>query len=192
VEPDEVDWYCDQFEEEYWQYCQDKKEALMGATIEGMAQRMLDETLVTKDLDNIRTGIFKDQLVDSFEHTGGPEYYWHMVEQGWYDLTEGEPIPTKYRTNKSVILKAWRVSNNLDTWVETKPTGELAYMGKSAVQAKCMVMSNTPKTPENVARAVIDALDRYKKSASDEDWATCMTIIDVWTGHAEDNWTEMD
>jgi hypothetical protein len=185
VDPDVVDWVLTTREEQYWQWCRDNKEEdlLMGdeekeSSMVAMASRMLDETEVTKDLGEVRDGLFRKQFQEAFCFDEAPSGYWKELEKQWKRVSDGAPMPTKYRTNKSVILKAWRVNSKLSHWHDPK-SGYIA-MGKTAVQAKCMVAESVAKTPEAVATQIIDTLSRYETKEGSGPYMDACRLVSVY------------
>jgi hypothetical protein len=193
MDPDEVDRVCDQHEEEYWQYCQDKKDAkketLMSEEaaamiseevsnpITVMAGKMYDEVMVTKDLDTVRDNLFRTQFNDSFTHVRGPAGYWTELEREWRAVSSHMPIPTKYRTNKSVILKAHRIDEGLTNWVELNDSGEFIPLGKTAIQNKCMTVEKVSKSGEGMARNLINMIEQYEKDESTTEFNSMLTLL---------------
>lgn len=145
---------------------------------QAMAAQMLDETLVTQDLITIREGMFRTQFKQSFKYAGGPKNWWAMLESEWATLSGGQPIPTKYRTNKSVILKAWRHDTAPQTWRLAK-TGE--WLGKTAVQELCRKGKDSRfKIPEAMFKSVVAGVEAYDKVANESDVAAFNILLSEW------------
>lgn len=100
------------------------------SAIAQMVTDMVEETELRANLDGIVETIFRRQLRESFEFPEGPEAYWSAVEAQWRTVTGNQPVPTKYRTNKSVILKAHKANTLFEYW--TDKDGDV--MGKTAIQ----------------------------------------------------------
>lgn len=163
-------------EEQYWAALAEE-EALMSEeenAIERMASKMWDETCVTQELDEVRDNLFRTQFADSFAWTGGPPAYWVELEKEWRKVSGGKPIPTKYRTNKSVILKAWRIDAEARSWMEHE---KAVIMGKTAVQKKCMTELKVVKSAEGMARELIAVIDQYRKDAGDSEWESVIGLV---------------
>lgn len=149
---------------------------------ETMAKQMLDEEQITSDIAKIRSNLFRQQLEESFSEPGGPSEYWKQVEMEWRRCSGGKPIPTKYRTNKSVILKAWNNENDMSMWID----GDGEWLGKSAIQHKISALHRRPatvKTAEGMAKAVIHHIERWHRDVDDNTFKECAKIINDWSSH---------
>lgn len=122
-----------------------------------MVVDMREEGELRTALDTAVESIFGRQFSDAFCYHGGPKDYWRDVENEWRYTTDGEPIPTKYRTNKSVIMKAWDKSTRISTWYD--PHGKV--MGKSAIQNR--LSSSGKLTREGAIKKIIHIIQQVER-----------------------------
>jgi hypothetical protein len=133
------------------------------SAIAQMVHDMMDETELRSALDTCVESIFARQLTEAFTFTTGPLDYWREVESEWRRVTGGDPIPTKYRTNKSVILKAYGQDANMGTWIG----GDGEVYGKSHIQN---TLSGEGKlTREGALKKIIYIIDKYALQSGDDE-----------------------
>ncbi len=133
------------------------------SAIAQMVHDMVEEVELRAVLDTAVESIFARQLTEAFTFPAGPEYYWREVEAEWRRATGGDPIPTKYRTNKSVILKAHSEDNALSRWCD----GVGVVYGKSAIQNE---LSGEGKlTREGAFKKIIYIIDKYDDQAGNDE-----------------------
>ncbi len=110
-------------------------------------------------------------------YVGGVASWWAQLETEWRTLTSNKPIPTKYRTNKSVILKAERVTKDVTAWME-----DGTMMGKTAVQQVCSTHDPVIRTPEAVAKTIIAMIVQYERQTDVKQSTAVINILYEWTG----------
>jgi len=140
------------------------------SAIAQMVHDMVEEVELRAVLDTAVESIFARQLSEAFTHEHGPLDYWRQVEAEWRRATGGDPIPTKYRTNKSVILKAYSNDANLSRWT----VGGVVY-GKSHIQNE---LSGEGKlTREGALKKIIYIIDKYAaQEGADEARELCREV----------------
>lgn len=137
---------------------------------------MLEEAEITKELVGIGTSLFKRQLEEAFTFPAGPKNYWTHVEDEWKIASGGKPIPTKHRTNKSVILKAWETSHVLAVWRDKKG----GILGKSAiVKAIADSVPNEELGVDYVVSSIRGVLDKAQKDMNVHDRADVYSRVKV-------------
>jgi hypothetical protein len=141
-----------------------------------MAQKMLDETLVTEDLDTIRESLFKQQMEESMTYIPGVMKWWSNLEKEWRTISGGRPVPTKYRTNKSVILKACRHEADRRKWMVD---GEM--MGKTAVQTRCQESTPVMRSPEAMCKIIVNMITQYERQQDKVQADALITLMYEWT-----------
>ncbi len=129
---------------------------MLDQSIHDMVCNMREETELSASLQEAGKSIFRSQMSDAFKWHGGPMDYWSTLEEHWRCVTGGEPIPTKYRTNKSVILKAYKHDPIITGWYD--PAGEV--LGKSAIQNT--FSGGSKLTSEGAMRQIIRIIDKVK------------------------------
>ncbi len=130
----------------------------MSEDVGAIAQMVIDmreETELRVALDTAVESIFRRQFRESFGYPGGPLKYWIDVEAEWKHTTHGAPIPTKYRTNKSVIVKAYNTQSLLTGWMDADDE----VFGKSAIQHK--LSAKGVITKEGAFKKIIHIIDTY-------------------------------
>ncbi len=125
------------------------------SAIAQMVADMREETELRVALDTAVESIFRRQLRESFAYAGGPLMYWNDVEAEWKTTTDGAPIPTKYRTNKSVIVKAYNHDSTVAYWHD--PDGEVR--GKTHIQN--VLSAKGVITREGAFKKIIHIIDSY-------------------------------
>ena len=133
-------------------------EELFDQSIHDMVENMREEVALSGSLEGVAKSIFRSQMKDAFKYIGGPSDYWKAVEECWRSATGGDPIPTKYRTNKSVILKAWREDHNVEHWSKD---GDV--IGKSAIQNTFSM--GVALTAESGLRKIIRIIDKVREDS---------------------------
>jgi len=141
-----------------------------------MAQKMLDETSVSEDLDAIRDGLFRQQMEESMRYPDGVAKWWKNLEAEWRAISGGKPIPTKYRTNKSVILKASRCEPDLLEWMDG---GEV--IGKTAVQTRCQTSDPVIRTPEAMCKTIVHMIQQYERQTDTTQSEALIELMYEWT-----------
>ena len=147
--------------------------------IKSMVSAMIEEGQCADELGKVRSNLFKTQFTDAFCYgTEGPEEYWNDLEAAYKEATDGQPIPTRYRTNKSVILKAWEFNPRINTYY--KDSSCTTIFGKSHIDK--MVKSKKPKSDD--ARAKIIRIMDCEWTLSGEDGAAMHVMLEDIVGYA--------
>ena len=100
--------------------------------INGMVADMKEEIELSEVLCSVGKNLFRTQFEQAFAWEPDPTHYWAVLESAWRKATGGKPVPGKYRSNKSVILKAHGKSPRIEEWTEDHGLGKV--MGKTAIQ----------------------------------------------------------
>ena len=132
------------------------------SAIAQMVHDMVEEVELRAMLDTAVESIFARQLSDAFGYEHGPLDYWRQVEAEWRRATGGDPIPTKYRTNKSVILKAYSSDANISRWCDSE-----GVLGKSAIQTE--LAGGGKLTREGAFKKIIHIIDTYAAQEGDDE-----------------------
>lgn len=149
--------------------------------IAAMVADMKEEHELSGEVTKIGESLFRKQFSQSFEYEHGPEQYWSHIESVWRAATDGKPIPTKYRTNKSVILKAHGHTPRLDEWCEARTD---TVLGKTAVQNR--FSKGRLLTKESGFRQVIRIIEKVRTdSGNDEHEQLCHDLLVHLAGEDE-------
>lgn len=124
----------------------------MSINIEETVSLMVEDTKLQAALDDAGKSIFERQFEEAFTAPGGPVTYWKAIEEQWKEVTGGAPIPAKYRSSKSVILKAWNKNSELSSYIVDGKT-----MRKSALE-----MALNEKRPLTRAQAEANIIKYYR------------------------------
>ena len=128
---------------------------MLSMTVNEMVGSMIEETNCRAELNGVRANLWRSQFKDAFKYPGGPEEYWSDVERQWKEATDGAPIPAKYRSNKSVILKAHATDSNVLVW-----TVHGKVKGKSAIE-KMMKETADPTDAARIIRIIEAAYKQH-------------------------------
>lgn len=112
-------------------------------TVDDMVAAMIDETECRAELREVRSNLWRTQFRDAFKYPGGPDTYWEHIEKQWKEVTDGAPIPAKYRSNKSVIIKAHAHAPVLAEWVS-----DGVVLGKTRIESLCKDRAGRDYTSE--------------------------------------------
>lgn len=150
---------------------------MLDQSIHDMVNNMREETELSASLVEAGQSIFRSQMRDAFKWEAGARNYWDTLEACWRDMTGNQPIPTKYRTNKSVILKAYSHNSEVRAWIGKD--GEV--LGKSAIQNT--FSKGALLTSEGGMRQIIRIIDKVKHDSGPAEHATlCAALYDYTSG----------
>ncbi len=121
-------------------------------SIDEMVSAIVEEDNCAAELGKVRSNLFATQFTDAFNYVGGPGKYWKDLEASYKVATKGKPIPNRYRSNKSVCLKAWANSASLAVYSKG---GKL--LGKTAIERKIADVKPNESYEEQVIRIIDSA-----------------------------------
>jgi hypothetical protein len=135
-------------------------------TAEDVVDWMLQEQEASTGLAEVQSAVFRAQAEGSWRI--GHDVYWAALEARWKEKTDGKPIPSKYRSSKSVL------KNAIDLGIDVRGKGKTAIekeikevRAKEAAASSAAPPAGATTTSSGTPAAITHDLTHYRNRILD-------------------------